>query len=96
MNFDILNRQSLQYHPRSGGHCINQFSFVADGACPHLSYFNLAEKIAGTSGGICEEVEGIGCTMSGGQVIGSTGKDKGLSRCLWVKLSLFPVGTWVA
>ena len=38
VNFDIFNRQSLQYHPGSGGHCINQFCFVAAGACPHLSY----------------------------------------------------------
>ena len=58
--------------------------------------FNLAEKFAGISGGICEEVEGIGCTMSGGQVIGSTGKVKGPSRCFWVEMSLSPVGNWVA
>ena len=38
VNFDIFNRQPLQYHPGSGGHSINQFCFVADGACPHLSY----------------------------------------------------------
>ena len=38
VNFDIFNRQSFQYHPGSGGHCINQFCFVTDGACPHLSY----------------------------------------------------------
>ena len=37
--------------------------------------FNLVLKFAGISG-ICEEVEGIGCTVSGGQVIGSTGKVK--------------------
>ena len=43
--------------------------------------FHLVENFAGTSGGICEEVEGIGCTMSGGQVICSTGKVKGESRC---------------
>ena len=37
MNFDVFDRQSLQYHPRSGSHCINQFCLVADGACPHPS-----------------------------------------------------------
>ena len=58
MNFDVLNRQSLQYHPRSGGHCINQFGFVADGTVLILAtLFNLVEKFAGTSGGICEGVE---------------------------------------
>ena len=56
--------------------------------------FNLVEKFAGTSGGICKEDKGIGCTMLGGQVIGSTGKFKGLSsRCLWGELSLLPSGT---
>ena len=56
--------------------------------------FNLVEKFAGTSGGICEEDKGIGCTMLGGQVIGSTGKSKGLSsRCFWGEMSLLPSGT---
>ena len=38
--------------------------------------FNLVEKFAGTSGGICREDEGIGCTISGGQVIGSLGNSR--------------------
>ena len=35
--------------------------------------FRLVEKLAGTSGDILEEMEGMRCTMSGGLVIGSTG-----------------------
>ena len=31
--------------------------------------FNLVEKFGGTSGGICREDEGIGCTMSGGRSV---------------------------
>ena len=38
--------------------------------------FNLVEKFSGTSGGICTEDEGIGCTMSGGQVMGSLGSPR--------------------
>ena len=56
--------------------------------------FNFVEKCSGTSGGICKEDKGIGCIMLGGQVIGSTGKSKGLSsRCFWGELSLLPSGT---
>ena len=47
--------------------------------------FSLDVKLAGTSGDILEEVEGMGCTMSGGLVIGSTGMVKGRSRCFWVE-----------
>ena len=58
--------------------------------------FSLVVKLAGTSGDLLEEVEGMGCTMSGGLVIGSTGMVKGRSRCFWVGVSLSPVGNWVA
>ena len=50
--------------------------------------FSLVEKLAGTSGDILEEVEGMGCTMSGGLVIGSTGMVRG-------ELPLSSVGNWV-
>ena len=51
--------------------------------------FSLVEKLAGTSGDFGEGVEGMGCTMSGGLVIGSTGIVKG-------ELSLSSGGDWVA
>ena len=45
--------------------------------------FNFAEKLAGISGGIIEEVEEVGCTRVGGLVIGSTGM-KGEVSLSWV------------
>ena len=70
VNFDVLHRQPLQDHPGSGGQCIDQFGFVAEGPVLILAtLFSLVEKLAGTSGDIGEGVEGMGCTMSGGQVI---------------------------
>ena len=39
MSLMTLQGQSLQDYPWSGAHCLDQLGLVADGACPHLSYF---------------------------------------------------------
>ena len=38
MSLVALQGQSLQDYLWSGVHCLDQLGFVADGACPHLSY----------------------------------------------------------